>query len=60
MLPKQAIEEFRQIFLREEGILLSDQEAVALGNNLINLFRVLTKTASKFEQSLVSRIDKTK
>lgn len=58
MLPKQAIEEFKQIYLSEEGLQLSDQEAVVLGNNMMNLFRILTKTASKFELNRVSRIDK--
>ena len=58
MLPKQAIDEFKQIYLSEEGIQLSDQEAVVLGNNMMNLFKILTKTASKFEHRTVSRIDK--
>lgn len=57
MLPKQAIDEFKQIFLQEEGVVLSDSEAVALGNNLMNLFKNLLKTDSKFELNPLSRID---
>lgn len=60
MLPKQAIDEFIQIFFKEEGVLLSGQEAVALGNNLMNLFKILVKTDSKFDIGTVSRIDKEK
>lgn len=57
MLPKQAIDEFKQIFSQEEGVVLSDSEAVALGNNLMNLFKNLLKTDSKFELNPVSHID---
>ena len=58
MLPKQAIDEFKRIYLQEDGIQLSDQEAVALGNNLMGLYKKLVKTDSKFELNPVSHIDK--
>lgn len=58
MLPKQAIDEFKKIYSQEEGVILSDPEAVALGNNLMSLYKNLLKTASKFELNPLSHIDK--
>ena len=58
MLPKKAIDEFKKIYLQEERTLLSDQEATALANNIMGLFREMMKTDSKFEQISVSHIDK--
>lgn len=39
MLPKQAIEEFKTIYEQEEGVKLSNEEAITLANNLMGLFR---------------------
>ena len=39
MLTPQAIKEFKEIYLKEEGKQLSDEEAVVLANNLLGLFR---------------------
>lgn len=41
MLSKRAVEEFRHIYEKEEGVRLSDEEAVILANNLMGLFRKL-------------------
>lgn len=39
MLPQEAIEEFKQIYEKEEGQKISNEEATILGNNLMGLFR---------------------
>jgi hypothetical protein len=49
MLPKEAIEELKQIYQEENGKELSDSEALEMGNNLLNLFSVLLKPPSKEE-----------
>jgi hypothetical protein len=43
MLPKEAINQFKKIYLKEFGVSLSDQEATQKAYDLINLFRVVTK-----------------
>lgn len=46
MLPKEAIEELKQIYQEENDKELSDSEALEMGNNLLNLFSVLLKPLS--------------
>lgn len=58
MLPKNAIDDLKEIFRKEQGGELSDQEATILANNLMVLFKSLIKPASKFEHNRVGRIDK--
>lgn len=41
MLPPEAIEEFKEIYLRNYGVELSDDEASARAGNLMNLYRVV-------------------
>lgn len=43
MLPKEAIEEFKKIYEREEGRKIGAVEAVALANNLMGLFKKIYK-----------------
>jgi hypothetical protein len=38
MLPKIAIEEFKQLYFKNFKIQLSDEEATRRANNLVNLF----------------------
>lgn len=38
----EAIEEFKQIYFDEVGIMLSDEDATRKAINLLNLFKVLT------------------
>lgn len=38
LLPKEAIEEFKQIYRQEFGIDLSDEEAVRQANNLVAFY----------------------
>ena len=49
MLSPEAIKEFKEIYKEENGRELSDAEALEMGNNLLNLFRVLLKPLSKKE-----------
>ena len=41
MLPKEAIEEFRKLYLQRYGIQLSDEEAAYRANNLVNLYKIV-------------------
>jgi len=43
MLSKEAVEEFKQIYLRKEGKKLSDKEAFELATNLILAFEAIYK-----------------
>jgi len=38
MLPKEAVEEFKKLYLKRFGIRLTDAEASFRANNLINLY----------------------
>ena len=44
MLPKQAIKEFREIYKREFGVRLSNDEATEKVISLLGLFKVLLKS----------------
>lgn len=44
MLPPEAIREFKEIYRKEEGVLLSDCEAEERANQLFDLFLDLTDT----------------
>ena len=50
MLPKQAIEEFKQITKKEFGKDLSDEEATRLANNFINLCKEICKPIPKYDE----------
>ena len=39
MLPKEAIEEFKQLYKARYGVVLSDDEASFRANNLVNLYK---------------------
>ena len=41
MLQKEAIEEFKQIYKKEFGVDLSDEEASYRANNLLNLYKAV-------------------
>lgn len=41
MLPKEAIGEFKKIYLKRFGIRLTDAEASFRANNLINLYKAV-------------------
>ena len=40
MLPQEAIEQFKEIYLKRYGVKLSDEEASSRANNLFNLYKV--------------------
>lgn len=42
-LSKEAIEEFKEIYLREFGQKITDEEAQELGLNLISLFKIICR-----------------
>ncbi len=48
-LPKEAIEEFKQIYKKEVGVELSDAEAFDKANRLFNFMKVITKPIQKKE-----------
>jgi hypothetical protein len=41
MLPKEAIEEFKQVYKESYGIELTDKEATWRANNLVRLYRAV-------------------
>jgi hypothetical protein len=41
MLPKEAIEEFKKLYLQRFGIRLTDAEASFRANNLVNLYKIV-------------------
>lgn len=43
-LPPEAFEELKEIYRKEYGKELSDEEAVRMGINLIELFKIITPT----------------
>jgi len=50
MLNPEAIKEFKEIYREETGKELSDSEALEMGNNLLNSFRILLKPLSEEEK----------
>ena len=43
-LPPEAFEEFKELYRREYGKDLTDEDAVRMGTNLIELFKIITPT----------------
>ena len=41
MLPKEAIEEFKKLYLARFGVELGDAEASFRANNLVNLYKIV-------------------
>lgn len=48
-LPKEAIEEFKQIYKKEAGVDLTDAEAFDKANRLFNFMKVITKSIKQKE-----------
>lgn len=46
MLPKQAIEEYKELYKKRFGVVLSDAEASFRANNLVNLYRAVLGSES--------------
>ena len=40
-LSKEAIEEFKEIYFKEFGEKISDEEAIGMGENLVSLFEII-------------------
>ena len=47
MLPKKAIDEFKDIYKKEFNVDLPETEAIKKANNLIDLFKLLSKPKNK-------------
>lgn len=43
MLSQNAIEEFKSIYLKRYGVQLNNEQAMAIGNKLIQLFKIIRK-----------------
>jgi hypothetical protein len=41
MLPKKAVEEFKEIYKKSYGVELSDEEATDKANRLVNLYKAV-------------------
>ena len=46
MLTKQAADEFKGIYLRQYGVVLTDADVVGLATNLLNLYRAVYQTSN--------------
>lgn len=46
MLPKEAIEEFKNLYKARYGVDLSDEEASFRANNLVNLYKLVFGNAA--------------
>ena len=44
MLPKEAIEEYKRLYEKRFGVVLSDAEASFRANNLVNLYRATLRS----------------
>jgi len=58
MLPKEAIEEYKRLYKKRFGVVLSDPEASFRANNLVKLYKAvlvseslkITQTANTYEK----------
>ena len=41
MIPKEAVEEFKQIYKKEFGVEINDEEAIFRANKLVNLYKAV-------------------
>lgn len=54
MLPKEAIDEYKELYQKRFGAILSDEEALFRANNLLGLYRAVLGP----ESLEVGRVDK--
>jgi hypothetical protein len=52
MLPKEAIEEYKILYQKRFGVLLTDAEASFRANNLVNLYRAVLGSESLQAKSM--------
>lgn len=52
MLPAKAYQQFREIYLKEFGILISDEQVVKKANDFMELFKVLAQPDQKHIDTL--------
>lgn len=53
-LNKEAIEEFKDIYYREFGKIISDEEAQEMGQNLLSLFKIIYRPIPEDEGQMTS------
>lgn len=58
MIDPEAIEEFKKLYLKEHGILLSNDRAIALGTQLVRLVKAVY--GSDIPKKWVPKIDRDK
>lgn len=51
-LSKKAIEEFKDIYYREFGRIISDDEAQEMGQNLLSLFKIIYRLIPEDEDQI--------
>lgn len=47
MLPNEAYKQFKEIYLKEFGVLISDEEVVKKANDFMDLFKMLARPDQK-------------
>jgi hypothetical protein len=50
-LSKEAIEEFKEIYEKEFGKSISDEEAQEMGRNLLSLFKIIYRPIPPYDDS---------
>jgi len=53
-LSKEAIEEFKDIYYREFGRKISDEEAQEMGQNLLSLFKIIYRPIPEDEDQMTN------
>jgi hypothetical protein len=56
MLPRQAIQEFKELYKKRYGVELSDQEVSRRANNLFNLYKVTYMPDSIIEPEFPKKV----
>ena len=53
-LSEEAIEEFKDIYYREFGRIISDEEAQEMGHNLLSLFKIIYRPIPEDEDQMTN------
>ncbi len=57
-LPKEAIEEFKEIYERKEGKKISDKEATELTLNLMSAFEAIYRPIPREDKKILNKLNK--
>jgi len=55
MLPKQAIAEYKELYRKRFGVVLSDAEAAFRATNLLNLYKVVLDVDTSGSKKIVDK-----